>query len=366
MVTRVLYTLKGTKIFNQNQEVGYEYFVRNLKNSLLYFDEVVLETGVHEVSYGEHGSFEALGPYQGYSEYKKRRESYGSSLVGKNPITLTVKVHGEEEPRPVLDTEAYSYYMSLQGELDILLENYTYNEIDFIKLTSVNSTDLKDDINRNIENIRSRLAISEYPSFINPVLDEWGFSPISAGISLKETISALTLANGFDGEIILDPFHSDILNYSLNYFNGKIVRERRQEVLSQVIQLMVPDYGSLSLNRIADLRKEPSIIEFRRVIDNISTSLDEEEDPEDVISSLFTQELIDDMDALAPSGRGKFIVNSIVDLAISLPVSPHATGIQMLVGLLKMGYDKVVEYDQMQTYNQSLSHFCTKLREEDR
>jgi hypothetical protein len=200
------------------------------------------------------------------------------------------------------------------------------------------------------------MPIAEYPWFIEPVLEQWGFPRMACGIPLKETLSAITLSHGFAGQLLLDPFHNDILNYLINYFKGKINRNKTQETLSTVIPFWVSDYSSLSLDKIVELRDESSIVEFRNVINRISEKIKDldEDDIKSYVATLWNKELLDDMNKYAPQSATRFILSAIMDLAAaSMPV----------ISTAKFIYDKWKEGKAISQYKASLSHFCSELRD---
>lgn len=365
MTSSILYTLKGTKIFSKNRLEAYNQLHKNMKNSLLFFDEVIFEGGSHSVSYGDTGSSQFSGSYMGKKDYMTLRTSYSIDSEEKKPYLMTATPQGSDESFPVISTDAYSFYCSFEGEIDLLRENYSGKELDFIKLVQIDYSRFNQIVRENEDFIRAQMPIAEYPWFIEPVLEQWSFPRMACGISLSETLSAIMLSQGSAGQLLLDPFHNDILNYSINYFREKINGNKTQETLSKVIPFMVSDYSSLSLDKIVELRNESSIVEFRNVINQISEKINETDDIDSYVAGLWTRELLDDINEHAPQSVTRYILSTFIDLAVSIPAIPvpEIASIQLLAALAKLIYDKMEESKAMNQYDTSLSHFCSELRD---
>lgn len=364
MPSRILFSLKGAKIFSRNRLEAHNELNKNIINSMLYFDEVYFEGGFHSVSYGDTGTFQIKGRYNGLDEYKKLKSSYISDTDEKKSFVLTARAHGSTQEIPLINTPAFSFFASFEGELNAMCENFSPKELDFIKMTYPDPVKFAPIIKKNEDYIRSQMSMQEYPSFINPVMEKWKFPRMACGIGFRETLEAVTLSQGFDGKLLLDPFHNDILNFALKYFSNQLEQDKTPLVLTKIIPLMVPDYSSLNIERIIELRKEPSILEFRKTITNISDEIKGVSDIDSYIFSLWTQELLDDIERLAPKSRSKYVINSIIDLGVSVPVTPvpEIALLQLIAGLAKMVYEKSKEYEEIVDHNKSLSHFCSELR----
>lgn len=355
MTSSILYTLKGTKIFSRNRLEAYNQLNKNMKNSLLFFDEVVFEGGSHSVSYGDTGCSQFSGPYMGKEDYMTLRTGHSIDSEEKKPYHVTVRPNGSDESFTVISTDAYSFYCSFEGEIDLLRENYSGKELDFIKFRLIDYDRFNKIVREKEEILRAQMPMAEYPWFINPVLEQWGFPRLACGTSLHETLSAITLSHDFAGQLLLDPFHNDILKYSINYIREKINGNKTQETLSKVIPFIVSDYSSLSLDKIVELRDESSIVEFRNVINRISEEIKnlDEDDIDSYIATRLIKELLDDLKEYAPSSMTKYILNTIIDVAVTMPV----------IATAKLIYDKWEEGKAMNQYKNSLSHFWSELRD---
>lgn len=361
MTTSLLFSLKGTKIFSKNRLEAHNELKKNMLNSMLYFDELFFEDGVSSVSYGDSGTFQITGPYEGLEKYNKFKDGYIKDAE-KTPFMLSA--YRNDQEIPLLDTEAYSFFASFEGELASICENYSGKELDFIKIVHPDEIKLGTLEKRSEDSIRSQMSINDYPTFIKPVIEKWNFPIIACGVSFRETINAVSLAEGFKGKLLLDPFHNAILNFTLNYFSKELKYDKTPYVLTKIIPLLVPDYSVLDIERIIELRENPAIVEFRRTISKISNEIKDVEDIDGFIQSLWTNELLDDLKQPAPPTRTKFLLNSIIDLGLSIPATdPHLSIIQLVVGLSKWAYDTNKDYDELVRHDKRLAHFCSELRQ---
>ena len=163
MMSRILYTLKGTKIFSKNRVEALNQLQKNMKNSLIYFDEIIFESGVHTVSYGDTGSAEISGPYNDKEFYSRLKKSYSIDSEEKKPFVMTATPKGSDKSFPIINTEAFSFCSSFEGELEILLENFSGKELDFVKIAYIDRIKFEPLVSQNEEYIRSQMTLSEYP-----------------------------------------------------------------------------------------------------------------------------------------------------------------------------------------------------------
>ena len=105
-------------------------------------------------------------------------------------------------------------------------------------------------------------------------------------------------------------------------------------------------------------------MEFRKTITKISNEIQKVEDIDSFIHSLWSNELLTDMERLAPKSRTKFVLNTILDMGLSIPVtgSPGISLLQLLGAAVKLAYDTDKEYKDRKQHQKSLTHFCSELR----
>ncbi|MHA1410682.1 MAG: hypothetical protein ACTSQY_10325 [Candidatus Odinarchaeia archaeon] len=260
--------------------------------------------------------------------------------------------------------DAYSFFLSFEGELVTLLENYTPGELDFLKKIVVERDAMNKIVESNLDKIRSSMTISEYQNFLDPVMKEWGFSSICGGLSLKETMYSFMMSNALKSSLIADPFHNDVLHYTMNYIKQKIEKEKRPEILSEIIPLHLKDYSNLTIDKIIDLRNDSSIVAFRETVNELVKKAPEVEDWKSEIAGTWYREFLKDMAELAPPSRRSCYFNAFIDLITTTPVlEPRIAILQLLFGGAKLVYDSFSEYDKIQAYHKSLTHFCLRLSE---
>ena len=116
------------------------------------------------VSYGDTGSAEISGPYMGKDDYLKLRESYSIDSEEKKPFVMTATPDGSDKSFPIIQTDAYSFYCSFEGELELLRENFSGNELDFIKLAHIDNSKFSPIVRKNEDFIRAQMSLAEYPA----------------------------------------------------------------------------------------------------------------------------------------------------------------------------------------------------------
>ncbi len=262
----------------------------------------------------EHGKNEVVG-----STYEEIWEVGGIQTLLTSPSTLIVTTSGNDNGN------------SSTGARNVILEglNGTYH------LISANVT-----TNASVPQTSSESFIRIFRIYVDNV----------GALNWNENSIDITATTGGSNQGHIQPTEGE--------------SEKTQSVLTKVIPLMISDYSSLDMDRIVELRRDPSIVEFRRTIKKISDEIKDVEDVDSYIMQIWTRELLDDIERLAPASRTSYVLNTIIDLAVSLPVVPipEIITLQMLAGLAKMAFDKSKEHDEMVDHTKSLSHFCSELR----
>ena len=136
--------------------------------------------------------------------------------------------------------------------------------------------------------------------------------------------------------MMIDSLYDNLLT---NIMMSKMVNisDVRLEVLNRICDLLkfvIPDFSSLEIEKILDLRKDKLFIKFRNKlldINNYVTQNDMNLFDLSKIDSLFMRELMIELAEIAPSNK-KLLVNGSLGVAGLIPmIGPIATG----VGLVK-------------------------------
>ncbi|MHA1410683.1 MAG: hypothetical protein ACTSQY_10330 [Candidatus Odinarchaeia archaeon] len=83
MSSSAFFSLKGSKVFCKNRLLAYSELHKIIKNSMLFFDEIIFESGMQQTTYGDTITFDLHGPFKGMEFYLPLRESYAQDTEEK-------------------------------------------------------------------------------------------------------------------------------------------------------------------------------------------------------------------------------------------------------------------------------------------
>lgn len=366
MVAGVLFPLQACKIFSEDPKDTYVYLDRIIKNSLLFFEEVWFEGGAHDASYGESHNYSFKVPYNGLGDYARRKASYSSVGQEKKVSRLTIKPEGRPNAKwtQVAASPARSYYVSFEGALEELLKNFSGKELDFIRFLYVSDASKASSAVHDLANqIKSRFTSFILRPRLEKVCRKWDIGTISSDLILREAVDAIFLSRACGSPPVLDGLHKDVVQ-SIDSLKREIEGESRQvNALSKVMELAIPDYGALQIEKILELRREPSIEAFRRVITHISSGLAElsEEEINIRVAQEINKELIEDIKSIAPKSEKNVILSAAADCIFSTPVPPPYNAILLLLGLAKTVSTTISDVNKIERWKKSFGCFWMKL-----
>ncbi len=323
MGNRVVFPLHTSTTFSVNPKDTFQYLDRLIKNAMLFFDEIILESGDYQITYGDEHCFASDLPHKDLVSYKKLRESYESVGPNKGMAQIRVKPTGAPDTEwvTVVSSPARSYYISLQGSLEQLLENYSKKELSFIKYTWVKEQRKVDDtivktIN-GIINCSPNLRVG-----LRELCKKWDIGIICDTQILKEAISGIFISRKMNAIPVLDELHKDVIGLLDNVRRDFQGNQLRIETLSKIMQIAVNDYSNFAIEKILSLRNEPSIIEFRKTVDEVSDELRKtnEKEVNTAIAQRINKKLMKDMGKIAPKGPKKIILYAGLDCILALPI----------------------------------------------
>ncbi|RCV63010.1 hypothetical protein C5S53_15965 [Methanophagales archaeon] len=207
-------------------------------------------------------------------------------------------------------------FQKLINDLGIQDENFIHFE--WTELTPINKKILDQMVK----------STGNYKKYIrgNPLFQEY---------ILKNFHHSLILSKAFNTPMMIDSLYDNLLTNIMSKMVN--ISDVRLEVLNRVCELLnfdIPDFSSLEIEKILDLRNDKLFIEFRNKLLDINNCLTQNEmnqfDPSK-IDPLLIRELIKEIVEIAPSNK-KLLVKGSLGVAGSIPVfGPIATG----VGLAK-------------------------------
>jgi len=363
-LTAVLFPLQGCKVFSKDPKDTYNRVDRIIKNAMLFFEEIWFEAGMHETTYGNTHSFEISTPYTGKEEYLRRRTSYLQAGSEKHIHTLRIRSEAIKDAKwfSVASSPARSYFLSFEGELEIIFENFSKKELEFIKFIypKYDSRKATKYVLDQISSVVPRLKLDQE---LRRIVKKWDIGAISRNTILREAANAILLSRASKAPPVLDELHKDVMS-SINLLQKDLQEVSYQiETLSKVMEIGVRDFGGLTIEKILELRNEPSIEAFRKVIGDISSNMIgcSKEEIDIKISQLINKELIDDLQNIVPAGKWRVYLSAVGDLLFSLPLPPPFNLPLQLIGLGKTVLGTIQSINEFDRWNKSFGCFWMKL-----
>jgi hypothetical protein len=191
-------------------------------------------------------------------------------------------------------------FQKLINDLGIQDENFIHFE--WTELTPINKKILDQMVK----------STGNYKKYIrgNPLFQEY---------ILKNFHHSLILSKAFNTPMMIDSLYDNLLT---NIMMSKMVNisDVRLEVLNRICDLLkfvIPDFSSLKIEKILDLRKDKLFIKFRNKLLDINNYVTQNDmnlfDPSK-IDSLFMRELMIELAEIAPSNK-KLLVNGSLGVA---------------------------------------------------
>jgi len=363
MKNSVVFPLKTSTVFSRNPKETFDVLDRLLKNSLLFFEEIWIEGGSYQVTYGDTFGLNFSFPFEGVDKYKKFKKLYESAGAEKRQAMFGIKPEGapQAEWTTVESSLARSYYVSLQGALDCLLETHSKKDLDFVKFFGTADSQIMKKIVSDMSWKYRR--IPEIKDKLEQVCNKWDIGILSTNRIVEESISTAFLSRACNSPPIVDGLHKDVLG-SLDNIRREIQGEYLQiDTVSKVLQIAIPDYSKFTLSKILELRKEPSLKEFRKAVTEIARNLDGTADKEPYVQ--ITQEinkcLMKDVKAIAPKGKTNVVLSAAIDCILSVPVPPEYTLPLWLASIGKTAVTAIGGTIKTDRWNNSFGCFWMKL-----
>jgi len=363
MNNAVLFPLKTNTVYSKDSKETFETLDRLLKNSLLFFEEIWIETGIHEVTYGDTFGSAFNLPYKGIDDYKKTKKAYEAAGAEKRKAFIAIQREGKPNARisTIASSPARSYFVSLQGAFECLFENYSGKELEFIKFFWVKDSHKFNDAVSKVREEYTR--IPNIRDNLQEVCEKWDIGNLCTTRILEESISATVLSRACNSPPIIDELHKDVIG-SIDNIKKKIHAEQlRIDTLSKIMKIAIPDYSDFPLSKILDLRQEPSLKEFRRTVTEITRRLDgiPDEDSYAAIFQEINKRLIKDVKSIAPKGKRNVILSAAADCLLSIPFSPEFTLPLLLASLGKTGVTAIGDFQKKDRWNNSFGCFWMKM-----
>lgn len=345
MSSSILFPLRSN--INSLQRWGDNYDISGrIKQSMILYDEVVVETGTFKYSGSDRF---VLRTFEQWSEGNTRED--------------VLKKLEEIEKRPkegyitVIDgktrTEKYKYKVEKKDEfiadyrtVDVIseIESGSYGkEVDFLKYAYIQRKENhRNAINQN--NLRD-LANKKFAETARKI---YGEMPLIA--LLNNLNDSLALSHYFRMPVSVDRMHVPLLGIKTEYEVGL-----EFAILDRLAQIAIPDFSALDLDSLLQLRKDKAIKSFRNLIWKINSKLQSEGTLN--IDKLFNEELLKEIEEIAPTKK-KLALNTALG-ALSFIPAP-------LVSIATTIADVGKELEEYRDFAMNWLSFVLKARELDR
>jgi hypothetical protein len=274
------------------QRWGKNDISKRIKQSIILYDEIIIETGTYRYSGAERFVLDSFDPWSEQNskegvlkqleEIEKRtEESYITVFDGKT--------HAEKYRYKVDKKDEYVVdYRTVEVISDIESGSYG-KEVDFLKYAVINrKNNHRDIINQNTG------KDLENKEFADTAIKIYGQMPL---VKLLYNLNdSLAISHFFKIPVAVDEMHAPLLKCKTKCQVGL-----EFPILDRLAEIGIPDFSDFSLDKLLELRKDKAIASFRNLISKISSKLQSKSDVN--IETLFTQELFEQIEEMAPSKK---------------------------------------------------------------
>lgn len=301
--------------------------ISRIKQSILMYNNLIFDDGGYTLSCNEHGSFDSIVPPQQLDRLKLEVPEEPSRVISLNARdertgkTFNLIPHSD-------NSQNYSVsFRKLLAEMNI--ENESFIKFELQELTPHGKQVLREAVRKT----------NDYKKFIE------GNSFFKNKV-FENFHNTILLSNSLNTPFMLDVLHDNLLkNLSQNIIKISDVRLDVFNRINELLQLKMPDFSSMKVDEILDLRKDKLFKKFRYKLLDINNNLigkDLSKFDKTQIDSLFVNEVLEEIKEFAPSSK-KLVVSGTLGLAGAVPIA----------GIAASGVS--VARDAISTYNFSRS-----------
>lgn len=263
---------------------------KRIKQSLILYDKVILETGTYNFQGSDGFVLQGYEPWEKNSKeeilekierIENKEDGYIRVIDGK---TRLEKYKYKVEKKDTFVTDYRT--VDIISEID----SGSYGkEIDFLEYLDIHRyANYLETIKNNTEKDLSDREFAE------SVRKAHGRMPTV--VFLNNLNDSLAISHALNAPVTVDSIYASLLKIKTKCRMGL-----QFSVLERLSQLGIPDFSELTLEKILDLRKDKALTSFRNLISTLSLRL--QSDNNFNLEALFTQELLKQIRELAPSKK---------------------------------------------------------------
>lgn len=289
-MSRVIFPLRTN--IQSLQRWGKNDISERIKQSIILYDEIIIETGTYRYSGAERFVLDSYIPWseQNSKEDVLKKLEKIEKRTDEGYITVfDGKTHAEKYKYKV---DKKDEYVADYRTVDVIsdMESGRYGrEVDFFRYAVIN----RKDNHREIIN-QNTLKDLENKEFAETATKIYGKIPL---VKLLYNLNdSLAISHLFKIPVTIDAMHAPLLKCKTQSRLGL-----EFSILDRLAQIGIPDFGHFGLDKLLELRKDKAISSFRNLISKISSKLQSESNVD--IETLFTQELLEQIKEIAPTGK---------------------------------------------------------------
>lgn len=265
---------------------------QRLKQSLILYDKIIIETGTYNFQGGDAFVLQGYDPWNEENSkeaiIEKLRKIENRQEDGYVRV-IDGKTHLEKHKYKV---EKKDEFLADYRTVDVIseIESGSYGkEINFLGYVDVYRAQKY--LESIKENTRKDLADKD---FAEEVRKTHGRMPTI--VFLNNLNDSLAMSHAFNAPIAVDSIYASLLK-----LKTKCRISMQYTVLKRLTQIGIPDFGDLSLEKLLELRKDKALTSFRKLISELSLKLQSGNNLN--VEALFTHELLEEMRELAPNRK---------------------------------------------------------------
>lgn len=351
-MTRVFLPLRSNINWFQSQELKTQLDAR-LKEALLLYDEVVIEDGTFYAEITEHGGFQPYLP-PGTIPVDQRIIEWDRD-IRPTEVKLGFKIEGSHGPfQTLLAGKTIARY---KVDFFDLTRGSRLSDADFVTHATISETQLPSSVREAIrrENFHDR-------SHLNLELgSDWIRNLVINSLNRDTIIAAMMQA-----AVIIDPTHGAVLRQKCILPKDVVTPGSEEQVaLQHVISVAAPDFATLSIDDVIELREDRSWADFRVLLGELVASV--LDDPtvlgnrsrfKEEIGKSFSKTLLNE---LASRYKGKKDI--VIDLGLGF--ASNLQGIGLPIGIAEAGRDIAQWHKERGTWLAFLLKLHSKTRKDD-
>lgn len=300
-VNDVYFPLRSNIDFFENKS-NQPDFISKIKQSILLYNTLYFDAGAYSISCGENGSF---------SNYYPPEHIEPLDLDVPDSTSRGFYVGMREEPNgktvvPIRYSEkSKNYLVCFQNIIsDMGLENEKFINYKIPEL------------NKEGKNILSKTNWNtrEYKKYIE------GYSFCKSKV-LENFNHSLIVSTDINASPMLDKLHDKLIeNITMDVFKAADMRIEIFNEINDLFKFTLPNFSSLPVNEILDIRKDKLFENIRQNILKINNAIINGDYNKSDSKALFMKELMDEAREIGPN-NGKIVLNGLL-LMMSLVPDP--------------------------------------------